>query len=140
VRKEDREKFEEKVRNSGWYRLIGMSPYIGNGKAVVELEIESKHKQALGTAHGGVIASILDSAAGLSVNSYLIKQNKIAVTAEMNISYLKPVKEGKLIAEGKIISSGSRLLVAYSEAKQNDELVAICTATYYVVDDPNPVA
>ncbi|MBO8182514.1 MAG: PaaI family thioesterase [Archaeoglobus sp.] len=127
--------FEEKVRGSGWYRLIGMSPIIGDNVRV-EIEIEGKHKQAFGTAHGGVIASILDSAAGLIVNKELLKQGKIAVTAEIKVNYLKPVKGGKLVAEGRIISIGSKIAVSTAEAKQNGDIVAIATATFYIMDTP----
>ena len=129
----DLKEFEEKVRNSGWYRLIGANPIVEEGKGIVEIEIDEKHQQAYKTAHGGVIASILDSAAGLSINSLLIKQNKAAVTAEFNISYLKPVNSGKVRAEGRVINLGSKLGVAYSEARdEKNELIAVATATFYV--------
>ncbi|AGK61157.1 hypothetical protein Asulf_01158 [Archaeoglobus sulfaticallidus PM70-1] len=125
--------FEEKVRNSGWYRLIGMKPKLGD-KTIVELEVSEKHHQALGTAHGGVLASILDSAAGLAVNRELYGSGKIAVTAEMKVNYLKPVRNGKVVAEGEVVSWGSKIVVATSKAYQNDELVAICTVTMYIVE------
>ncbi len=127
--------FEEKVRSSGWYSLIGMIPVIGDNVRV-EIEVQDKHKQAFGTAHGGVIASVLDSAAGLIVNKELLKQGRIAVTAELKVNYLKPVTDGKLVAEGRIVSIGSKIAVSTAEAKQNGELVAIATATFYIMDAP----
>jgi len=136
--KVDLKEFEEMVRNSGWYRLIGATPIVEEGIGIVEINIEDKHKQAYKTAHGGVIASILDSAAGLAVNSLLIKQNKAAVTAEFNVSYLKPVSSGKLVAKGKVINIGSKLAVAYSEVKNDrGEIVAIATATFYILNLDN---
>jgi acyl-CoA thioesterase len=127
--------FEEKVKTSGWYTLIGMNPIIGDNVRV-EIDIEDGHKQAFGTAHGGVIASILDSAAGLVVNKELLKRSKIAVTAEIKVNYLKPVTDGKLVAEGKIVSIGSRIAVSTAEARQDGDLVAIATATFYIMDAP----
>ncbi len=127
--------FEEKVRNSGWYTLIEMRPLIDEN-VKVEIDVAEKHKQAFGTAHGGVIASILDSAAGLIVNKELLKQGKIAVTAEIKVNYLKPVKGGKLVAEGRIVNIGSKIAVATAEAKQNGDVVAIATATFYIMDAP----
>jgi uncharacterized protein (TIGR00369 family) len=128
--------FEEKVRDSGWYRLIGMTPIVRENIRV-EIDVSEKHKQALGTAHGGVIASILDSAAGLVVNKELLRKGKVAVTAEIKINYLKPVKSGKLLAEGRIVSIGSKIAVATAEARQNGDLVAIATATFYIMDAPS---
>jgi|Deesub1362A_J573_1020465.scaffolds.fasta_scaffold00100_86 uncharacterized protein (TIGR00369 family) len=127
--------FEEKVRNSGWYTLIEMKPLIDEN-VKVEIDVAEKHKQAFGTAHGGVIASILDSAAGLVVNKELLRRGKIAVTAEIKVNYLKPVKGGKLVAEGRIVNIGSKIAVATAEAKQNGDIVAIATATFYIMEAP----
>jgi uncharacterized protein (TIGR00369 family) len=125
--------FEEKVSNSGWYKLIGMKPKLSDG-VIVELEVTDAHKQAFGTAHGGVLASILDSASGLIVNKKLIEDGKVAVTAEIKVNYIKPVKGGKIVAEGKIVNIGTKIAVATAEAKQNSEVVAICTSTFYILD------
>ncbi|RLI82588.1 hypothetical protein DRP07_04925 [Archaeoglobales archaeon] len=127
--------FEEKVRNSGWYTLIEMKPLIDEN-VKVEIDVAEKHKQAFGTAHGGVIASILDSAAGLVVNRELLRRGKIAVTAEIKVNYLKPVRSGKLVAEGKIVSIGSKIAVSTAEARQDGDVVAIATATFYIMDAP----
>ncbi len=127
--------FEERVKNSGWYTLIEMKPLIDEN-VKVEIDVAEKHKQAFGTAHGGVIASILDSAAGLIVNKELLKQGKIAVTAEIKVNYLKPVKGGKLVAEGRIVNIGSKIAVSTAEAKQDGDVVAIATATFYIMDAP----
>ncbi len=128
------EKIIELVSSSPWYRLIGMKPKLEDGKVIVELSLDrDKHLQALGLVHGGVIASVLDSAIGLNVNRELAKFKKTAVTAQLNIHYLRPVREGKITGTGKILHMGSRVAVGYGEVRnEKGELVATGTATFYI--------
>ena len=124
----------ELVSSSPWYRLIGMKPKVEGDRIVVELSLDrDKHLQALGLVHGGVIASVLDSAIGLNVNRELAKLGKTAVTAQLNVHYLRPVREGKITGTGKILHKGSRVAVGYGEVRnEKGELVATGTATFYI--------
>ncbi len=124
------------VASAPWYKLIGMKPKLEGDTVVVELEVKKdKHYQALGTAHGGVIASVLDSAIGLNLNRKLFNEGKVAVTAQLNVHYLKPVTEGKIIGKGKIIHIGSRIAVGYGEVfNERGEKLAAATATFYIVE------
>jgi uncharacterized protein (TIGR00369 family) len=128
------ERLLEFVGTAPWYRHIGMKPRLVGDRIVVELDVKkSVHFQALGMTHGGVIASVLDSAIGLNVNKNLFPEGKAAVTAQLNINYLKPVYEGKIYGEGKVISMGSNIAVGYGEVKnENGEVVASGTATFYI--------
>ncbi|WP_456329529.1 PaaI family thioesterase [Archaeoglobus sp.] len=124
------------VGSAPWYRLTGMIPKLLGDRVVVEMELDkSKHIQALGTAHGGAIASILDSAIGLNVNREVVKTGKTAVTAQLNIHYIRPVTEGKIVGVGMPVHIGSKVTVGYGEVRNEDgELVATGTATFYIID------
>ncbi len=131
--------FEEVVRLVGsapWYRLIGMEPKIEGDKIIVEMNLDkSKHFQALGMAHGGAIASVLDSAIGLNVNREVVKFGKTAITAQLNIHYVRPALEGKIIGVGRALHIGSKVTVGYGEVRnEKGELVATGTATFYIID------
>lgn len=126
----------EVVSNAPWYRLIGMKPKIKDNEIIVEMGIDkAKHLQALRLVHGGAIASVLDSAIGLNVNKELIRSGKAAVTAQLNIHYVKPAFEGKIIGIGKALHIGNKITVGYGEVRsETGELIATGTATFYVVD------
>ncbi len=121
---------------SPWYTLIGMKPKLVGDEVHVELSVEpEKHHQALGTAHGGVIASLLDSAIGLSINRVLFPDGKAAVTVQLNIHYMKPAIKGKLTAKGRILNLGTRIAVGYGEVwSDGGELIAAAIATFYIVE------
>jgi len=93
----------------------------------------SEHIQFLETVHGGVIASLADSAAAWAVyGSNNLKG--IPVTVEMKINFLKPVKSGKLVAEARNIHGGSRIFVSDVEVKSGKgDLIAKSLVTYYLL-------
>lgn len=122
------ERWLENVSASPWYKLIGMKPRFRDGKIIVELDLEERHHQALGAAHGGVVASVLDSAIALNVNKELIKVGKVAVTAQLNVHFLKSISKGRVVGVGRPLYIGNRTAVGYGEAMVDGELVATATA------------
>ncbi|MEM2214135.1 MAG: PaaI family thioesterase [Candidatus Nezhaarchaeales archaeon] len=122
------ERWLENVSLAPWYRLIGMKPRFRGGEIIIELDLEEKHHQALGVAHGGVVASVLDSAIALNINKELIKVGKIAVTAQLDVHYLKPASKGKIVGVGRPLYIGNRTAVGYGEAMIGDDLIAVATA------------
>ncbi len=125
--------FLEVVKSSGWYRLTGMGPEAEKGRAVVRVRVGEEHLQAYGTVHGGMIATLIDSAAGLAVNSLLVKEGKRAVTVELDIKFVNPASCKELIAEGEVISVKSSIATAYAEVRGDGEFIAFGTATFYIL-------
>ena len=73
-----------------------------------------------GTVHGGLAATLLDSAMGLAVQSMLDK-GFAQTTLEFKISLVRPItpQTGLVKAEGKVISCGRR--VGTAEGKLTDK-------------------
>jgi len=128
------ERLIERGEKSPFYQLLGMRIVeVRENYARLSVKIDKKHIQFLETVHGGVVASLADSAAAWAVyGSDNLKG--IPVTVEMKINFLKPVKSGKLIAEARNIHEGSRIFVTDVEVK-NDKgiLVAKSLVTYYLL-------
>jgi len=119
---------------SPFYRLLGMRiEEVGRDFARVSIEINRKHIQFLGTVHGGVIASLADSAAAWAIyGSNNLKDTP--VTVEMKVNFMKPMKSGRLVAEARNIHAGSRIFVSDVEVKdENDTLIAKSLVTYYLL-------
>lgn len=131
----DVQRLAEKVGSAPWYRLLGMEIELGETISIV-LQVQEKHLQALGIAHGGVIASLLDSAIGLNINKELVGKKKVAVTSQLNVHYLKPVLPGKIRATAKPLYIGSKVAVGFGELKdEKGEVLAVATATFYIRED-----
>jgi uncharacterized protein (TIGR00369 family) len=104
---------------------------VEEGRVVFELRPAEYHYNPLGTVHGGVIATLCDSAAGAAVHSAL-PAGVGYTTLEIKVSFSRPVTaaSGLLRCEGTVISSGSR--VASSQARLLDQagkLYAHATST-----------
>jgi uncharacterized protein (TIGR00369 family) len=123
--------------------MIGMVPYwqtlglelkdIAPGKAVFEAAV---HRGLLQNKvlHGGALASIADSACAVAAISLVFPAN-YATTINLQVSFLKPVTEGRIRAEGKCIKAGKNVL--FCEAEVFDEKqVLVCTAASQLIAVP----
>ncbi|MFK4084605.1 PaaI family thioesterase [Kribbella sp. NPDC020789] len=109
---------------------------VEEGQVTVVMPAQEYHYNPLGTVHGGIIATLLDTAAGCTVHSTL--PAGIGYTSlDLNTRFIKPVtvKSGELRCTGAIISRGRRTAVA--EARLVDErgtLLAHATSTCLIFD------
>ncbi|GJD53637.1 1,4-dihydroxy-2-naphthoyl-CoA hydrolase [Methylobacterium crusticola] len=92
----------------------------------------------IGTVHGGVLATLLDSVMGCAVHSTL-PAGRGYTTLEIKVNYLRAVTEasGTVTAVGRIIHAGRRQAVA--EASLTDaagRLCATASTTCLVFDHP----
>lgn len=86
---------------------------VSEGRVVFAAEPAEYHYNPLGTVHGGVIATLLDSALGCAVQS-MLPAGTSYTTLELKVNYLRPVtaKTGIVYCEGKIIHLGGRIATA----------------------------
>ena len=84
-----------------------------------------------GSLHGGVMAAVMD----ISMGHLLNKTAGMGATIEMKIQYLRPVRQGRVICEGRFIKKGRAL--SFMESRLSDDagkLAAIATATWKMPD------
>lgn len=94
---------------------------VSEGRVVFVAEPAEYHYNPLGTVHGGVMATLLDSALGCAVQS-MLPAGTSYTTIELKVNYLRPVTErtGTIFAEGKIIHVGGR--IATAEGRLTDDV------------------
>ncbi|WP_296148448.1 PaaI family thioesterase [uncultured Flavobacterium sp.] len=108
---------------------------IEKGKISFGFTPEEFHYNPIGTVHGGVIATILDSAMGCTIHSVL-EEGIGYTTLELKINYLKAVTidSGKLTAVGKIIHGGkSTALVEAQLVDENGNVYAHAVSTCMIL-------
>ena len=111
---------------------------VETGRAVFECEPSESHYNPIGSVHGGVISTLLDSALSCAVHSTLPAGTGYT-TAELKVNFVRPVvaATGRLRAEGRVIHAGGRLATA--EARLTDaagKLYAHAVGTCLVLDGP----
>jgi uncharacterized protein (TIGR00369 family) len=89
------------------------------GRVVFGYEPVFEHYNPLGSVHGGVAATLLDSVMGCCIHTTL-KAGIGYATVEIKVNYVRAMtdKTGEVRAEGKVINVGSR--IATSEARLVD--------------------
>lgn len=103
------------------------------GQATIELELSTVHLQPFGLVHGGVIATMIDTATFWAV-FMSIPEDAGLVNVDLKLNYLRPVTKGKMKAEGRSIREGKS--ICYSEARvYNDlgSLIAHGTSTLMIL-------
>jgi uncharacterized protein (TIGR00369 family) len=83
--------------------------------------------------HGGITATVLDTAMGTMVNKVLPK-GQAAVTNQLNIHYLAPGIGSQITCKAKIVHQGSKTMVMEAEVQRDDgKKIAHATGTFFVI-------
>jgi|FLOH01.1.fsa_nt_gi uncharacterized protein (TIGR00369 family) len=103
-------------------------------RAVMKLDYSDRliGNPQTGVIHGGVISTVIDTAAGLAASSSVPVISAVA-TLDMRIDYLKPALPGKaVIAEAECyqLTKSVAFVRALAHQGDRDEPVAHCVATF----------
>jgi uncharacterized protein (TIGR00369 family) len=107
-----------------------------HGRVVITCEPNETHLNPAGTVHGGLSATLLDSAMGLAIRSTLDK-GVGSTTLEFKISLVRPItpETGPIRAEGVVLTCGRR--VGTAEGRITDRqgrLLTHATTTCLIFD------
>jgi uncharacterized protein (TIGR00369 family) len=108
------------------------------GRVTVEMVPQEFHYNPLGTVHGGMLSTLLDTAAACAVHSTL-PPGVAYTTLDLNVKFLRPVTvaSGILRSEGLVLQRGRR--TALAEARLTDgagRLVAHATSSCLIFEPP----
>ncbi|HWZ42318.1 MAG TPA: PaaI family thioesterase [Candidatus Saccharimonadales bacterium] len=117
-----------------YWQTLGMElKEVAPGRAVFEAEVREGLLQN-GILHGGVLASIADSACAVAAISKVYPQ-AYATTINLRVSYLKPVPTGIFRAEGVCIRAGKTILFCEAEIF-NEKGETVCKASSELIVVP----
>lgn len=108
------------------------------GHVVIHSVPGLRHYNPIGSVHGGYVATLLDSAMALAVQTTLPKGSGYT-TLEFKISFVRGMSKdtGKIRTEGRVLNAGRR--AATAEGRITDEkgkLIAHATTTCMVFELP----
>jgi uncharacterized protein (TIGR00369 family) len=111
---------------------------VEEGKITFSMRAQEFHYNPIGSVHGGVMSTMLDSAAGCAVHSTL-PAGWGYTSLDLTVKFLRPVTvdSGQLRCEGTVINRGRS--TALAEARLFDEsgrLVAHATSTCLLFEIP----
>lgn len=105
------------------------------GRAVFEMVPGQQHYNPIGSVHGGVALTLLDSAMGCAVHT-LLERGVGYTTLEVKTNFVRPIlaDTGLIRCEGTVLHAGSR--VATAEGRLTDaggKLLAHGTTTCLII-------
>jgi uncharacterized protein (TIGR00369 family) len=115
--------------------LGGRLASVGDGTATFECDPAEFHYNPIGSVHGGMLATLLDSAAGCAV------QTKLAAgvgytSLDLSVKYLRAVRvdSGTLTCTGSVVHLGRRTALAQAELRDSTgRLVATATSSCVIL-------
>jgi uncharacterized protein (TIGR00369 family) len=129
----------DRLHGSEFYRWAGVELVDASPGAVeVALEAGPHHLNLQGLVHGGILATLADTAMGLAVRTVL-QPGRRHVTVQLGIEFLSPGRPGRIVAHGRSVKIGSQL--GFAEANVTDRggrLLAKAQSTLSVTTDRNP--
>lgn len=118
---------------------VTFSKYIGAevsevepGRAELYIDVDDVHQNGAGTLHGGVYASLIDTAMGLSVLSLVGVRS---ATIQMDVHFLGSVSGGRITCRSEVVHRTRRTATAEAKVRDTEgNLVAMGTGTFRVFE------
>jgi uncharacterized protein (TIGR00369 family) len=124
-----REFFETSV---AFPRLAGVEiDEIQPGKTVFHLDVGDQHLNGSGAVHGGVHATLMDSAMAVA----LIALGLRVSTTQMTVHYLGPVTGRRITCTAQLTHRTRRTALAEARIHDGDTLIALGTASFHIVEE-----
>ena len=108
---------------------------IGERHAVMTVTVSEIHRNYLGGAHGGLIATLVDTVSFFPWP--LLPSGRSCTTTNLNVTYLRPAALGDtLSARAELLHVGRRMAgVSITVLNQNGKLVAHGSATLMILPE-----
>ena len=112
-------------------KLLGIEvESVEPGHAILTMNVRDEHMRNDAIAHGGVVATLIDSAMAIAIMA-LLEENERTVTVDLTIHYLRPVTEGVAKASARVVRAGRKVVTVSAELFDRDEkLAATAISTY----------
>ena len=101
------EKWLRKDRNPApGAKLLGLQlTGCEDGVTRVEMDADNRHHNPMGVVHGGVLCDLADVAMGVAF-AVSLEEGESFLTLQLSATYLRSIREGRLIATGRVLQRG----------------------------------
>jgi uncharacterized protein (TIGR00369 family) len=100
-----------------------------DGEARLSFEALEEHLNPAGTLHGGVLATLVDTAMGQAVRS-ATGDDDVPATSQLTVTYLRPGKPGPLTVTARVRTKGEHLTVCEADVEQDGRALVHAVATF----------
>lgn len=131
ITKEHYDYAENALHNLPFAKLIGMRLVgLKLDEAKIAIEMRDDLRQPSGVLHGGVTATLIDTAMAFAVRTRL-PMDVATATIDLTIHYLRPHLSGKFICTAKNVRAGKRIFTVSADVHNEEgKLIATGLSTY----------
>ena len=128
---EQRRRVERARDGVPFLKLLGAEvESVGPGSATLVLPLREELMRNDNIVHGGVMASLIDSAFAFAIIP-ILGEGERTVTVDLTIHYLRPLSSGTVRAVARVLRAGRRVITVSADLfDENDRLVATALSTY----------
>ena len=131
ITEEQKQRAADSIRNLPVAKMIGMELVdMRTDEAVIKIDMRDERRQPAGVVHGGVTATLIDTAMAYAVITRLAEGER-ASTIDLTVHYLRPHTEGTFTCTAKIVRAGKRIFTVSADvANEQGKLIATAISTY----------
>ena len=100
-----------------------------DGHARLEFEAEHHHLNPAGTVHGGVLATLADTAMGMAARTRT-DDGEVPATSQLTIAYLTAGREGLMTVTAQVRKQGEHVLLCDADVDQDGKTVVHAVGTF----------
>lgn len=128
---EQRERAEGVLHGLPFAKLMGMRLIgLSLDEAVIKIDMRDDLRQPAGVLHGGVTATLIDTAMAFAVITRLAPGENTS-TVDLTVHYLRPHFEGTFTCTAKIVRAGKRIFTVSADVvNEAGKLIATAISTY----------
>jgi uncharacterized protein (TIGR00369 family) len=110
-------------------RLGARAELADDGSARLAFTAQDEHLNQAGTLHGGVLATLVDTAMGAAVRS-AAGEGDVPATSQLTVTYLRPGRRGHLTVTARVRTRGEHLTVTEADVEQDGKSLVHAVATF----------
>jgi uncharacterized protein (TIGR00369 family) len=123
--------------NAGFVGTLGVRDrWADDGRAGLELDVTEAHLNEAGTLHGGVLATLVDTAMGQAVRSST-GEDDVPATSQLTVTYLRPGRPGTVVVTATVRTQGEHLTVCEADVEQEGRALVHAVATFALLHRGN---
>jgi uncharacterized protein (TIGR00369 family) len=129
---EQERRVRDGLKNIPFAHLLGIEiGELRRGQAIMYLEVRDELKRNNGVAHGGAIASLVDTAAAFAILT-LLEPEETTTTIDLTVHYLRPFIKGRATAHARVLRAGRRIIVISIEVLDEAKGVLATALTSFI--------
>ena len=110
----------DRLQDTEFYRWAGVELVDASpGRVEIAFEAGPNHFNLQGSVHGGMLATLADTAMGLAVRTVL-QPGRRHVTVQLGVEFMSPGRAGRIVALGRSVKIGSQLGFAEADVTGPD--------------------